>query len=153
MNQDNINVLAHETHNSPLWGCVLLLPMFGLIVAATSVPLLGIRIAMAAAGLVITGAAIMAWSGFHYIFTPAGLEIRTLGFRLRSVPAGRIREYAVGSWSIAGGYGIRGLGDRRAYVWGNKGVRIKTTEGEIFLGHNDPERVIRDLDLMKQFVH
>ncbi len=47
-----------------------------------------------------------------------------------------------------GGYGIRGIGDRRAYVWGNRGVRIKTSEGEVFLGHSEPEKIVRDLDLI-----
>ena len=44
--------------------------------------------------------------------------------------------------------GVRGVGDKRAYVWGNRGVLIKTSEGEVFLGHNNPEQIIRDLDLM-----
>ena len=41
----------------------------------------------------------------------------------------------------------------RAYVWGNKGVRVKTTEGDVFLGHSQPERIVHDLDAMKQLVH
>ena len=51
-------------------------------------------------------------------------------------------------WKVIGGYGIRGLGNRRAYVWGTHGVRIKTTQGEVFLGHSEPEKIIRDLDLV-----
>jgi len=35
-----------------------------------------------------------------------------------------------------------------AYVWGKRGVRIKTSEGEVFLGHSQPEKLVRDLDLM-----
>jgi hypothetical protein len=33
-------------------------------------------------------------------------------------------------------------------VWGNSGVRIKTTQGEVFLGHSEPEKIMRDLDLV-----
>ena len=47
-----------------------------------------------------------------------------------------------------GGYGIRGIGERRAYVWGNTGVRIMLSDGEVFLGHHEPgknhERPERD---------
>jgi hypothetical protein len=31
-------------------------------------------------------------------------------------------------------------------VWGNKVVHIKTSNGEVFLGHSDPQRIVRDLD-------
>jgi hypothetical protein len=107
---------------------------------------------MSLGAILMLGAAALAWSGFHYLFTNAGVEIRTLGFRLRSIPTEQIKEYAVGRWTPTGGYGIRGVGDKRAYVWGNKGVRIKTTDGEIFLGHSEPERIVHDLDLIKQVV-
>jgi hypothetical protein len=80
------------------------------------------------------------------------VEIRTLGFRLRSIPRAEIKQYAPESWNPLRGYGIRGIGNRRAYVWGNKGVRIETTEGEVFLGHEQPDRIVRDLDAMKQFL-
>ena len=95
----------------------------------------------------------MAWSGFHYLFTSAGVEIRTLGFRLRTIPVDQIKDYATDSWSIARGYGIRGFGNRRAYVWGNHGVRIHTSDGEVFLGHSDPPRIIRDLDAIRNMPH
>jgi hypothetical protein len=81
------------------------------------------------------------------------LEVRTFGFRLQSIPVDQIREYAADHWSILGGYGIRGMGDSRAYVWSNTGVRIKTGTGQVFLGHRDPERIIHDLDVVKQFAH
>jgi hypothetical protein len=69
-----------------------------------------------------------------------------LGFRLRSIPRADIKEYAVESWNPLRGYGIRGIGNRRAYVWCNQGVRIQTNDGEVFLGHREPERIVRDLD-------
>jgi hypothetical protein len=65
---------------------------------------------------------------------------------LRSIPRHEIKQYEVESWNPLRGYGIRGIGNRRAYVWCNKGVRIRTTEGEVFLGHTEPERIVHDLD-------
>jgi hypothetical protein len=67
---------------------------------------------------------------------------------LRSIPSGQIKSYEISCWNPLDGYGIRGIGDRRAYVWGNRGIRIKTAEGEVFLGHSRPEKVVHDLDLM-----
>jgi hypothetical protein len=51
------------------------------------------------------------------------------------------------------GYGIRGLGNTRAYVWGNNVVHITTPDGEVFLGTDDPSRTVRGLDMMKQYTH
>jgi hypothetical protein len=94
------------------------------------------------------GSAALAWDGFRYVFTPLGVEVRALGFRLRSIPGADIKSYAPDRWTVVGGHGIRGVGDKRAYVWGNRGVLIKTVEGEVFLGHDSPEQLVRDLDLL-----
>jgi hypothetical protein len=88
----------------------------------------------------------MSWSGFQYCFLRQGVEIRMLGFRLRSIPKQSIVSYSIEPWAFVRGYGIRGIGNTRAYVWCNQVVHIKTSNGEIFLGHNDPERIVRDLD-------
>jgi hypothetical protein len=101
---------------------------------------------MALVGLIGFATIAAVWSGFHYSFLRHGVEIRTLGFRLRSIPRQQIQSYAPESWSALRGYGIRGVGNTRAYVWGNKVVHIKTSNGEIFLGHSDPQRIVRDLD-------
>jgi hypothetical protein len=93
------------------------------------------------------------WSGFHYRFTPAGLEIRTLGWRLRSIPQEQISAYRPEKWVALRGYGIRGVGKTRAYVWGNNVVHVTTVDGEVFLGTNDPARTVRDLDMMKHSAH
>jgi hypothetical protein len=115
---------------------------------AYNVPVIAARIAIAIGALLSFGGALMAWSGFEYRFGPQGIEVRTLGFRLRSIPKSEIQSYAAEGWGILRGYGIRGVGANRAYVWGNSGVMIKTVEGEIFLGHDHPQRVIRDLDVV-----
>ncbi len=145
--------IAEEVHASRLWTLVFVLPMVLELGIIAVVRLPGVRLAAALLCLLFVGCAALTWSGFQYRFSPAGVEIRTLGFRLHSIPVEQIQRYEPGNWSLWRGYGIRGIGNRRAYVWGNKGVRIKTTEGEIFLGHSEPERVLRDLDAIKQFAH
>jgi hypothetical protein len=140
------HLLAEETHSSAIFGLVLFSPAVVMAVFAYNIPLTGVRVALGFGALIMLAAAMMAWEGFHYLFSPAGFEIRTLGFRLRSIPANQIESYAVDRWKTFGGYGVRGVGERRAYVWGNTGVRIRTTDGEIFLGHAEPERIIHDLN-------
>jgi hypothetical protein len=126
------------------------LPTFAFALIIAKAPIGGVKLVLGGAMVLMLAGAAMAWSGFHYLFTPAGIEIRTLGFRLRSIPTYEIKRYEVGSWTLLGGYGIRGIGEKRAYVWGNRGVRIKTSEGEVFLGHDEPEKIVRDLDLVTQ---
>jgi hypothetical protein len=143
-------VLANETHASAVFGIVLGLPAIAFAFLIAEVPIAGLKIALGVGMILLAFGAAMAASGFHYIFTPAGLEIRTLGFRVRSIPAHAIESYAADSWSGLGGYGIRGVGEWRAYVWGNRGVTIKTLEGTVFLGHDYPAKIVHDLDLLKQ---
>jgi len=141
---------AEEVHSSPLWAvafAVLTAVELGVIVV---VPLPGLRFVMALPGLLLLGVTALAGSGFHYRFTAHGVEISTLGFRLRSIPLQSIRTYAIASWNPLGGYGIRGMGERRAYVWGNTGVRIMLSDGEVFLGHREPGRIMNDLNLIRQ---
>lgn len=147
------NLIAEEVHGSKMWALVLALPLVLMAVLAAAAPNLTVRLVLALPILLLLMAVIMAWSGFHYIFSNSGLEIRTLGFRLRTIPVSQIRDYAVASWGSAGGYGIRGVGNTRAYVWGKKGVRIHLWDGEVFLGHREPERLVRDLDAVMSFAH
>ncbi len=147
------NCLTQEVHSGRRFALVLLLPAVMEIAIIYAIPNTGVRLALGLVAIILLGAGAMAWNGFTYLFTSTGVEIRTLGFRLRSIPVEQIKEYAADRWSMAGGYGVRGLGERRAYVWGNRGVRIKTSDGEVFLGHNNPDQIVRDLDVIKQFVH
>ena len=138
--------LAEERHASRLWALVFVIPLAIELAAMAAVPLRAVRIGMGLMCLLFAVLAAQAWTGFEYRFGPAGVEVRTLGFRLRSIPLDQIRGYAVEAWNPLRGYGIRGIGDRRAYVWGNRGVMIKTSSGEVFLGHSDPDCLVRDLD-------
>jgi hypothetical protein len=146
------DLLAEETHASRIW-CLAVLP--ALMVPASSVffhPSRPALISLVVVSLIGAGALALTWSGFQYRFLRHGVEIRTLGYTLRSIPKQQIVSYAIESWSLLRGYGIRGIGNTRAYVWCNKVVRIKTTNGEIFLGHNDPERIVRNLDRVMGYV-
>jgi len=141
-------VIAEEVHAVPAWALVFAFPLLFELAAMVAIKNAGARIGLGLGLVLFLIVAAGAFRGFQYVFTDAGVEIRTLGFRLRSIPAGQIKSYEVSRWNPLGGYGIRGIGDRRAYVWGNRGVRLKMAEGEVFLGHNEPEKIVRDLDLI-----
>lgn len=144
------NWIAEETHASTGFAMLFTLPLFLEFWMLSVVPIRMARFAIALMCILFSVIAVAAWSGFRYYFGPSGVEIRTLGYRLRSIPADQITSYAVESWNLLRGYGIRGVGRSRAYVWGNKVVHIKTPQAEIFLGHSEPERIIHDLDRIKQ---
>ncbi len=143
-------VEAEEVHSSTLWGSLFALLTAVELGVIAALPLNGLRWVMALPALLLLGAAALAWSGFHYRFSDHGVEISTLGFRLRSIPLQDIKAYAVAPWNPMGGYGIRGIGERRAYVWGNTGVRLTLSDGEVFLGHREPEKIMNDLNLIRQ---
>jgi hypothetical protein len=143
---------AEEVHNSPLWATVLATPGIVMLAVAASHAIPALRIGLGLGGVSMLAAAAVAGTGFRYS-APSALEIRTLGYRLRSIAAGTIREYHPAPRSAGGGYGIRGLGAFRAYVWGNQGVRVKIVDGELFLGSSDPQKLIRNLDQLTHRAH
>jgi hypothetical protein len=142
------DVLAEETHSGRAWSLIILLALIGPLIAVAVAPVAAVRWLVILVILVTLAAWAMAWSGFQYRFLCDGVEIRTLGFRLRSIPKQSIVSYSIEPWAFIRGYGIRGLGSTRAYVWCNKVVHIRTSNGEVFLGHSDPERIVRDLDMV-----
>lgn len=145
-------LVAEETHASRAW-CLLILP-------AVLVPMISVFfyprppaiVSLVFVGGLGLGALVLTWSGFQYRFLRHGVEVRTLGYTLRTIPKQQIMSYSVESWSLPRGYGIRGIGSTRAYVWCNKVVHIKTTNGDVYLGHNDPQRIVLDLDRMMGYV-
>jgi hypothetical protein len=147
------DILAEEVQSGKLWGAIFMIPVVAAGSVLAVVPNPTMRLGAGLLGLLFVGMFAMAWDGFHYYFTRHGLEIRTLGFRLKSIPGGQIREYGVESWNPMLGYGIRGLSNHKAYVWGNRGVRVHMNDGEVFLGHSQPQRIVQDLDLIKQVAH
>jgi hypothetical protein len=142
-------ILAEEVHSGRKLTLLFLIPPVILAPIALAIPIPTVRLAMSLLAIIMLIIFAVAWDGFHYYFTRDGLEIRTLGFRLKSIPALQIKNYEIQSWSPIRGYGIRGVGNRKAYVWGKTGVRVEMYDGEIFLGHNDPQRIVHDLNVVK----
>jgi hypothetical protein len=140
------DLLAEETQSRPLFILLILPAVIVPAIAAAQVPVRALLLLMVLIELIGLVAMAAAWSGFQYRFFRHGIEICALGFRLRSIPKQQIQSYAPESWSALRGFGIRGVGNARAYVLGSKVVHIKTSNGDIFLGHSDPERIMRDLD-------
>jgi hypothetical protein len=141
-----IDVLAEETHSGGVWVLVILVALIGPAISLTMFRTTTVVVAAAVVAVIAIATGAMAWSGFQYRFLRHGLEVRMLGFRLRSIPKSSIVSYSIEPWAFVRGYGIRGVGQARAYVWCNQVVHIKTTNGDIFLGHKDPQRIVRDLD-------
>jgi len=147
------DVLATETHSGQLWAVVILAAMLAPAVSVAFFPTGPASAALIVVAVIGLGTFLFAWSGFQYRFLRDAVEIRTLGFRLRTIPKPQILSYSIEPWAFIRGYGLRGFGSgSRAYTWGNKVVHIRTTNGEIYLGHGDPARIIRDLDLVTGFV-
>jgi hypothetical protein len=145
-------VLAIETHPGKIWSLLVLPALLGPAISVFYYPTAPARFALVAVAIVGTGTLALVFGGFQYRFLRHGVEIRTLGIRLRTIPKQAIVSYEIESWGLPRGYGIRGIGSTRAYVWGNKVVHIKTTSGDIYLGHEDPQRIVRDLDQVTGFV-
>jgi Protein of unknown function (DUF1648) len=145
------DVLAEEVHSGKPWAAIFLLPSIALIATASAIPGATPRIAMIAISVIMIAVFAMSWDGFHYYFSRHGIEIRTLGFRLKSIPLLQIRSYEIQSWNPIRGYGIRGVGNCKAYVWGKTGVRVDMYDGQVFLGHSDPQRIVHDLNVIKRF--
>lgn len=151
-NTDDSPVLAEETHSGRLWSVLILAVMIGAAISVHHYPTQPARFALIVVGVIGVGALLMAWSGFQYRFLQDGVEIRTLGFKLRRISKQTIVSYSIEPWTVLRGYGIRGIGRTRAYVWGDKVVHIRTTSGEVFVSHGDPERIVRDLNMVTGFV-
>jgi hypothetical protein len=141
------DLICEEIQSGRNWATVLLLALLPIALIAAKAPA-AVRLPLILVGVVVLSAVAMAWDGFHYLFTRHGLEVRTLGFRLKSLPREQIKNYAVSRcWPLCG-YGIRGMGGRIAYVWTHRGVRVDTTNGYVFLGHKEPEKIVHDLEMM-----
>ena len=145
------DLIAEEVHAGKAWSVIFLVPLLGLAPVLVAVQNTGARLSFGFVGIILIAVFAMAWDGFHYRFTRHGIEIRMLGYRLKTIPLLQILQYEPSEWNARGGYGIRGIGNRKAYVWGNQGVRVKLYDGEIFLGHSDPQRIIHDLDVIEQY--
>lgn len=153
-----VQVVAEERHGSAAMAAFMLAiiaVVLGIAFSAApkgagSLPML----IPAGVGLVLIAAVYWAWRGFVYRFTSAGVEIRALGLKLRRIPLSEIKGFSaerVNPLIDFGGWGIKGFGSDTAYIWGgHTALHIKTYTGDVYLGHEDPDRLVRDLEaLMK----
>jgi hypothetical protein len=153
-------VIAEESHGSPLMAAVIALAGVGVLVAVILVD--RVAPAMILVILFVTLTAVLlsacwAWRGFTYRFTTAAVDVLTLGFRLRRIPLSEIRDFSaerVNPLTDFGGWGIKGYGSDTAYIWGGRtALHIKTSTGDVYLGHKDPDRLVRDLEMVLNPAH
>ncbi|MBI3475075.1 MAG: DUF1648 domain-containing protein [Acidobacteria bacterium] len=141
-------VLAEEIHRGGAWSLVFIPALVTPLIMFRLAPSTATRVSMLLVVALAVLTMAMVWTGFRYRFLQHGLEISALGLRLRSIPRSQIVSYQAERWGPWRGYGIRGIGNTRAFVWGNKVVHIKTTNGDVYVGHRDPQTIVRDLDLV-----
>lgn len=98
--------------------------------------------------LLFAGVGIVAAAGYRYRFTSRGIEISTLGIRLRFIPVDRITHYEQSRLTFADNFSVSA--ERRSYLWVGFPIRIQTLDGEFLLGHLKPAILLHDLELMKQ---
>lgn len=142
-------IIAEELHQGAggflLFGWVGGIP-YCLVMFSENEPL---RVAAGILWAVMLAIGIVAEAGYRYRFTPAGLEIRTLGFRLKFIAVEQILHYEQARWTPADGRNIPLRPGQRSFCWGGSGVRISTLQGSVYLGHKWPERIVAELDRMK----
>jgi hypothetical protein len=151
-------LLAEETQRAPLAAFLFTIMAGVFLLLAMKLPPspAWVRILLFAVTALMVWVIFQAWGGFQYRVTSTGVEVRTGGIRLASIPKATIQEYRVAQCdplSEFGGWGIRMLPGKRAYIWhGHEAVRIRTPQRTFFLGHDQPERLVKDLDSMMKSV-
>src|SRR5260370_20017492 len=100
------DVLAEETHSGRSWSLIILLALIGPMIGVALLPSTVGRWAVALVGVIAIGTFAMSWSGFQYRFLRQGVEIRMLGFRLRSIPRQSIVSYSIEPWAFIRGTGF-----------------------------------------------
>lgn len=143
-------VIATERHGGRVWLWVSLPIAIVLLVVDLFVPGPWKAIPLIVAGALVATAA-WAWWGFEYRFTKAYVEVRMPGIRLRRIPLQEVTKYEPQDCSPLvdfGGWGIKGFGNETAYIWGGRRVlRIETPRGTVYLGHEHPERLVKDMEV------
>jgi uncharacterized SAM-binding protein YcdF (DUF218 family) len=92
-------LVAEEVHSGKTWSALFLAPFLAVMFTVLAVPNTVARLAAGLFEMILLCAFALAWNGFHYYFTSHGIEIRTLGFRLKSIPLVQIKQYEIGGWS------------------------------------------------------
>ena len=142
-------LIAEEQHRS-LLQLLLVIPGMGICIYLSVSNLGPVRYVGIFLLAVMTWVAVAVLEGFRYLVRDDGIQIKGFLLPLRFVPRSAIRSYRADRWNGLG-YGIRLTSTGTAYIWGGrKVVNIATDSGDIMLGHDEPERLIRDLDRMMQ---
>jgi len=151
-------LLAEETQRAPLAAllfAVLAAVFLGIAIKLPPAPI-WLRILLYAVTALMLWVITQAWGGFRYRVTSTGVDVRTGGIRVCSISKASIQDYRVAQIDPLGdfgGWGIRMLPGRRAFIWhGHEAVRIRTPQRTVYLGHDQPERLVKDLDLMMKSV-
>ncbi len=144
--------IAEETHGSALIAAMMAVIAVVTIVLASVLQAAGpARIITFVVSVILLGCAIWAFTGFVYRITSAGLEVRMLGMPIRFIAASEIDSFRAEDCNPLtdfGGWGIRGVGHMRAYIWGgNRCVHLHTFGGdEIYLGLQEADRMVKELE-------
>jgi hypothetical protein len=105
----------------------------------------------AVVGVLMVACAVWAYSGFVYRVSTSGVEIRMLGMSIRFIAAADIQSVQAQQCNPLtdfGGWGIRGIGEMRAYIWGgHRCVQIRTDRGErIYLGIDAAHQLAQQIE-------
>jgi Protein of unknown function (DUF1648) len=150
-------LLAEETQRAPLAALLftILAGLFLIIALKLPPSPIWLRILLYAVTALMLWVISQAWGGFHYRVTSTGVDVRTGGIRICSIPKATIQDYRIAQIDPLGdfgGWGIRMLPGKRAFIWhGHEAVRIRTPQRTVYLGHDQPERLVKDLDVMMKF--
>jgi hypothetical protein len=145
-------ILAEEHHGSSSLAGIFL--GIGVVLLALVMELHAAGAAKGApliVGVALMLCALWAWTGFTYRVSATGVEIRTLAIPIRFIAMDNIEFVGAQQCNPLtdfGGWGIRGLGNMRAYIWGgNRCVQIRTHSGDkIYLGIADADRLAREIE-------
>jgi hypothetical protein len=143
-------MIAEEVHRGK--GGLILYGWLGGAIYAMCLPIddiPAVRIVSGLLALLALAVGILAECGYRYRFTPRGLEISTLGFRLRFIPVDQIIHYEPAKWTPRDRWNFGIFGRRRSFLWGGPGISIETLDGQVYLGHEFPQKLAGALDRMK----
>jgi hypothetical protein len=140
-------VIADELHRGR--GGIIVYGWLGGAIYAMCQPIdyiLAARIVSSALALLALVVGVLAECGYRYRFTARGLEISTLGFRRQFIPVEQIVRYEPAKWTPSDRWNFGIYGRHRCYLWGGPGVRIQTLDGQVYLGHEFPQKLVAHLD-------
>lgn len=143
------NFIGTDVHRRPILIVGLLIALasivqFFLIQASP----LAVRVLMTALAVSFGYFTLLAATGFTYVVSKDGVQVRGMFRVLRTIPRGEILGIDIQP-APHGRYGIRIWKGNVAYYWGGKQtVRLKMSQQNLFLGSNHPEYLLKLLQEM-----